>query len=111
MERDNRNQRAEQIGEITMAHFRAWKGRYPVIGDVRGLGAMTAIEFVMGRDDRTPNFDMSLNVVGEAYQRGLLLIRAGLYSNGLRTLMPLTIGEAELEEGLGVLEASIAAVA
>jgi 4-aminobutyrate aminotransferase/(S)-3-amino-2-methylpropionate transaminase len=94
-----------------MAHFRRWQERYPIIGDVRGLGAMTAIEFVKGRDDRTPNTDAPLKIVSEAYQRGLLLIRAGLYSNGVRTLVPLTITDAQLEEGLGVLEASIAAVA
>ena len=110
MERDNLNQRAEQIGEISMAHFRAWREKYEIIGDVRGLGAMTAVEFVKGRDDRTPNTDVPLNVVGEAYKRGLLLIRAGLYSNCVRTLVPLTISDAELEEGLGVLEESIAAV-
>jgi 4-aminobutyrate aminotransferase / (S)-3-amino-2-methylpropionate transaminase / 5-aminovalerate transaminase len=49
--------------------------------------------------------------VGEAYRRGLLLIRAGLYSNCLRTLVPLSITDAQLEEGLGVLESAIAAVA
>ncbi|MCS6825250.1 MAG: 4-aminobutyrate--2-oxoglutarate transaminase [Caldilinea sp.] len=107
MERDNLNQRAEQIGEITMAHFRRWKEQYPIIGDVRGLGAMTAIEFVQGRNDRTPNTEAPLKVVAEAYQRGLLLIRAGLYSNGVRTLVPLVITDEQLEEGLGVLEEAI----
>ncbi len=111
MERDNLNQRAEQIGETVMAHFRNWQERFAIIGDVRGLGAMCAVEFVAGRGDRTPNTDAPLKIVGEAYQRGLMLIRAGLYSNCVRTLVPLTIGDAELEEGLGVLEASIAAVA
>ena len=111
MERENLNQRAEQIGETVMARFRAWQERFPIIGDVRGLGAMCAIEFVAGRGDRTPNTDAPLKIVGAAYQRGLLLIRAGLYSNCVRTLVPLTIGDAELEEGLDVLEASIAEVA
>jgi 4-aminobutyrate aminotransferase/(S)-3-amino-2-methylpropionate transaminase len=111
MARDNLNQRAEQIGEVMLAHYRAWQARYPIIGDVRGLGAMTALEFVKGRDDRTPNVDVPLKVVGEAYKRGLLLIRAGIYSNCVRTLPPLSIGDAELEEGLGVLEQAIATVA
>lgn len=111
MERDNLNQRAEQIGEITMAHFRRWKEQYPIIGDVRGLGAMTAIEFVQGRHDRTPNTEAPLKVVAEAYQRGLLLIRAGLYSNAVRTLVPLVITDEQLEEGLGVLEEAIRVVA
>ncbi|MBW7885654.1 MAG: 4-aminobutyrate--2-oxoglutarate transaminase [Caldilineaceae bacterium] len=110
MERDNLNQRAEQIGEITLAHFRRWQERYPAIGDVRGLGAMTAIEFIKGHDDRTPNTDIPLQVVNEGYKRGLLLIRAGLYSNCVRTLVPLVITDDELEEGLGVLEEAIGVV-
>jgi 4-aminobutyrate aminotransferase/(S)-3-amino-2-methylpropionate transaminase len=111
MERENLNQRAEQIGETLMGRFRGWQEHFPIIGDVRGLGAMCAVEFVAGRGDRTPNTDAPLKIVGAAYQRGLLLIRAGLYSNCVRTLVPLTIGDAELEEGLDVLEASIAEVA
>ncbi len=111
MARDNLNQRAEQIGEISLAHFRRWQNKYPIIGDVRGLGAMTAIEFIQGNGDRTPNVDLPPKIVGEAYRRGLLLIRAGLYSNCLRTLVPLSITDAQLEEGLGVLEGAIAAVA
>jgi 4-aminobutyrate aminotransferase / (S)-3-amino-2-methylpropionate transaminase / 5-aminovalerate transaminase len=111
MERDNLNQRAEQIGESSMARFRQWQEKYAIIGDVRGLGAMTAIEFIAGNGDRTPNADLPPKIVGEAYRRGLLLIRAGLYSNCLRTLVPLSITDAQLEEGLGVLESAIAAVA
>lgn len=103
--------RAEQIGETMLARFRQWQARFPVIGDVRGLGAMLAIEFINGGADRTPNTAAPLRVVSEAYQRGLLLIRAGLYSNCVRTLVPLSITDEELEEGLGVLEQAIAAVA
>ncbi len=72
---------------------------------------MTALEFIQGKGDRTPNADLPPKIVGEAYRRGLLLIRAGLYSNCLRTLVPLSITDAQLEEGLGVLEGAIAAVA
>jgi 4-aminobutyrate aminotransferase/(S)-3-amino-2-methylpropionate transaminase len=111
MQRDNLNQRAEQIGEISLAHFRRWQEKYSIIGDVRGLGAMTALEFIAGNGDRTPNADLPPKIVGEAFRRGLLLIRAGLYSNCIRTLVPLSISDSQLEEGLGVLEASIAAVA
>jgi 4-aminobutyrate aminotransferase/(S)-3-amino-2-methylpropionate transaminase len=111
MERDNLNQRAEQIGEITMAHFRRWQAKYPIIGDVRGLGAMTAIEFVKPARRPHAQHRRPAQDRGEAYQRGLLLIRAGLYSNCVRTLVPLVITDAQLEEGLGVLEAAIAEVA
>ena len=79
MERDNLNQRAEQIGEISLAHFRHWKDKYPLIGDVRGLGAMTALEFIQGNGDLTPNADLPPKIVGEAYCRGLV-IRAASHS-------------------------------
>jgi 4-aminobutyrate aminotransferase / (S)-3-amino-2-methylpropionate transaminase / 5-aminovalerate transaminase len=103
--------RAEQIGETMLARFRQWQGQFPIIGDARGLGAMLALEFITSATDRTPNTAAPLRIVEEAYGRGLLLIRAGLYSNCVRTLVPLSITDEELEEGLEVLEASIAAVA
>jgi 4-aminobutyrate aminotransferase/(S)-3-amino-2-methylpropionate transaminase len=102
-------ERAEQIGELLLARFRQWRDIFPVVGDVRGLGAMAALEFVNGRDDRSPNTAAPLKIVEEAYHRGLILMRAGLYSNCVRTLVPLVIGDDELDEGLDVLEASIAA--
>jgi 4-aminobutyrate aminotransferase/(S)-3-amino-2-methylpropionate transaminase len=105
----NLPQRADQLGEQLLARFRQWQARYPVIGDVRGLGAMAAVEFIQGPDDPTPNTAIPMRVVEEAYRRGLLLIRAGLYSNCVRTLVPLVISDAELDEGLDVLEAAIAA--
>ncbi len=111
MENANLNNRADQIGEIMLGRFQAWKARFPLIGDVRGLGAMLALEFISGPNDRTPNTTMPLKIVEEAYKRGLMLIRAGLYSNCVRTLVPLTITDEELDEGLNVLEAVITVVA
>lgn len=102
-------QRAEQIGEQLLARFRAWQQRFPVVGDVRGLGAMAAVEFITDPADPTPNTTVPPRVVEEAYRRGVILIRAGLYSNCVRTLVPLVISDDELDEGLDVLEQSIAA--
>jgi 4-aminobutyrate aminotransferase / (S)-3-amino-2-methylpropionate transaminase / 5-aminovalerate transaminase len=104
-------QRANQLGEQLLARFRDWHSHFPVVGDVRGLGAMAAIEFIAGPGDKRPNTAIPLQVVEEAYQRGLLLMRAGLYSNCVHTLVPLIIEDSELEEGLDVLEAAIAAAA
>jgi 4-aminobutyrate aminotransferase / (S)-3-amino-2-methylpropionate transaminase / 5-aminovalerate transaminase len=103
--------RAEQIGEQMMARFRQWQTEFDILGDARGLGAMLALEFITSRTDRTPNTAVPLRVVEEAYRRGLLLIRAGLYSNCVRTLVPLCITEAELDEGLDVLGEAIAVAA
>ena len=109
MAEQNLPQRADQLGEQLLARFRQWRERFPLIGDVRGLGAMTAIEFITAPDDRTPNTTLPPRVVEEAFKRGLLLMRAGLYSNCIRTLIPLIISDEELDEGLDVLEAAIAA--
>jgi 4-aminobutyrate aminotransferase / (S)-3-amino-2-methylpropionate transaminase / 5-aminovalerate transaminase len=109
MEENNLPQRADQLGEQLLARFRQWKTQFPIVGDVRGLGAMAAVEFITAADDRTPNTTIPPRVVEEAYKRGLILMRAGLYSNCVRTLVPLIINDAELNEGLNVLEASIAA--
>jgi 4-aminobutyrate aminotransferase/(S)-3-amino-2-methylpropionate transaminase len=111
MAEQNLPERADQLGEQLMARFRQWQERFPTVGDVRGLGAMAAVEFITSADDRTPNTTLPPRVVEEAYRRGLLLMRAGLYSNCVRTLVPLVISDQELEEGLDVMEAAIAAAA
>src|SRR5690606_19635971 len=94
----NLPQRADQLGEQLMARFRRWKEQFDVVGDVRGLGAMAAIEFNTSGDDRTPNTTLPPRIVEEAYKRGLLLMRAGLYSSCVRTLVPLVISDEELDE-------------
>ena len=76
-----------------------------MIGDVRGLGAMIALELVKDRDTRAPvTADDVIAVVRHCAERGLLTMRAGLYLNCLRLLMPLTITDDQLQEGLDVLE-------
>ncbi len=108
MEKADLNGRTEQIGEIMLGRFQAWKERFEIIGDVRGLGAMLAIEFINGPSDHTPNTAAPLKIVEDAYKRGLMFFRAGLYANCVRTLVPLTITDEELDEGLHVLGDAIA---
>jgi 4-aminobutyrate aminotransferase/(S)-3-amino-2-methylpropionate transaminase len=109
MAAQNLPQRADALGEQLQARFRQWQDRFPLVGDVRGLGAMAALEFISAPDDRTPNIALPPRIVEEAYKRGLLLMRAGLYSNCIRTLIPLIISDDELEEGLDVMEAALVA--
>ena len=85
----------------------AWKQQFELIGDVRGLGAMIAIELVKDRATREPAPDEVLAVVKHCAERGLLTMRAGLYANCLRLLMPLTITDDQLQEGLDVLEGGL----
>jgi 4-aminobutyrate aminotransferase-like enzyme len=79
----------------------------PAIGDVRGLGAMLAIELVRDRATREPAPEATQAVITAARNRGLLLLPAGAYGNVIRFLMPLTITDAELDEGLTILEGAL----
>jgi 4-aminobutyrate aminotransferase/(S)-3-amino-2-methylpropionate transaminase len=100
--------RAEKVGAIMMARLEEWKKKYNIIGDVRGLGAMLLVEFVKDRKTKTPDPDLTLKIIKDAVANGIILIRAGLFSNCIRLLPPLVITQEELHEGLDVLEAAIA---
>lgn len=101
-------QQAERVGEIMEQRLNTWKEKYPIVGDVRGLGAMRLVEFVKDRKTKTPDMDLTLKIVKDAVANGIILIRAGLFSNCIRLLPPLVITDAQLNEGLDVLEAAIA---
>ena len=103
-------ERAQHIGEVAGARFAAWRDRFACIGDARGVGAMRAIEIVVDRARMEADKARAERIIDLAAQRGLLLVGAGLYGNVIRTLMPLVITDAELTEGLDVLEACLAEV-
>jgi len=100
--------RAVIVGDVIRSRMLSWKSRWPQIGDVRGLGAMLALEFVTEPVEKTPAHELTEAVVESALQRGVLLLRAGIYGNCIRVLAPLTIADAELDEGLGVWEEALA---
>ncbi|HKB92716.1 MAG TPA: 4-aminobutyrate--2-oxoglutarate transaminase [Gaiellaceae bacterium] len=102
-------ERAQQVGETIRARMLAWQERFPRIGDVRGLGAMLAIELVHDPETKEPAPDLATAVVQAAFERGLLLLKAGIYANCIRVLGPLTISEAELDEALAVWEEALEA--
>jgi len=99
--------RSAAIGEAMRTRMRAWQDRFDEIGDVRGLGAMLALEVVHDRGSKNPAPELVAAVCEEAFRRGLLLLSAGVYSNVVRVLCPLTITDAELEEALGVWEEAL----
>src|SRR3954451_11329035 len=103
-------ERAERIGETIRGRMGAWHERYPQIGDVRGLGAMLAIELVRDRTTKEPAAELASRVAEEAARRGLLLLKAGLHSNCIRVLCPLVIADSELDEALGVWDEALEAV-
>jgi 4-aminobutyrate aminotransferase-like enzyme len=87
--------------------FDAIAARDTTIGEVRGIGAMQAIELVRDRRTKKPAPELVEAAIKRACDRGLLLLRAGLHSNVIRTLVPLTITDAQLAEGLDILEGSL----
>jgi 4-aminobutyrate aminotransferase/(S)-3-amino-2-methylpropionate transaminase len=103
-------ERAVEIGETIQARMLAWQKRWPRIGDVRGLGAMLAIELVRDSESKTPDPETASRIVEEAFQRGLLLLKAGVHGNCIRVLTPLVITDAELDEALGAWESALEAV-
>jgi len=103
-------ERAEAIGETIRSRMLGWQERWNTIGDVRGLGAMLAIELVRDPDTKEPAPDLASAVMEEAFRNGLLLIKSGTDGNCIRVLTPLVITDAELDEALGVWEDALAKV-
>jgi 4-aminobutyrate aminotransferase/(S)-3-amino-2-methylpropionate transaminase len=88
----------------------SWQERWPRIGDVRGLGAMLAIELVSDPATKEPDADTASAVVEAAAERGLLLLKSGIYANCIRVLAPLILTDAELDEALAVWEEALDSV-
>ncbi len=109
VEEDGLCERAAAIGETIRGRMTDWQSRFEVIGDVRGLGAMLAIELVSDRETKEPAAALATAVVDQAAERGLLLLKAGIYSNVIRVLLPLVIADAELDEALEVWEEALEA--
>ena len=102
-------ERAQEIGECFRRRAHVWQRRFDCVGDVRGLGAMQAIELVEDRLSKQPATTLTKAIQREAYERGLILVTAGTYGNVLRLLVPLVATDEELEEGLDVIEACLLA--
>jgi 4-aminobutyrate aminotransferase/(S)-3-amino-2-methylpropionate transaminase len=99
--------RAAQIGETIRERMGAWQRSRPQIGDVRGLGAMLAIELVQDPETKEPAPELATAIVEAAAERGLLLLKSGIYQNCIRVLSPLVLSDAEVEEALAVWEDAI----
>ncbi|WP_224247982.1 4-aminobutyrate--2-oxoglutarate transaminase [Hyalangium gracile] len=100
--------RAHQLGEVMRGRLEGLRARVPRMAEVRGLGAMLAVEFCQP-GGHTPDPDFARAVQAKALEKGLMLLTCGVYANVIRFLFPLTIPEALFNEGLGVLEAVLTA--
>jgi 4-aminobutyrate aminotransferase/(S)-3-amino-2-methylpropionate transaminase len=102
--------RGGRLGARALARMRAWAERFTIIGDVRGIGAMIAMELVTDRATREPAGAKTNEILRYCHQHGLVLLKAGLYDNVIRLLFPLVISEQDLDRGLDILEEALAAV-
>ncbi len=110
MERDNYAAKAMHIAEIGTSRFNEMKKKYKLIGDIRGLGAMMAIEFVKDRVTKEPAKNEVKAIIKECSNNGLMILDCGVRGNTLRCLMPLCITDEQLNAGLDILESAISKV-
>ena len=107
MKRDDYAGKARHIGEVVTARYKELQAKYPVIGDVRGLGAMIGLELVKDRDTKEPATEIAGKLIQNAIQKGLLLESCGTASNVIRFLAPLTMTDEQMEKGLEIFEAAL----
>ncbi len=106
-EKKNLLKRAEKIGIKMMEKFKEFREHFPVVGDVRGLGAMVGMELVVDRKTKEPATAFTKQLVNLCREKGLLMISAGTYSNIIRPLMPLVVTDDQLERGLSIIEEAL----
>jgi 4-aminobutyrate aminotransferase/(S)-3-amino-2-methylpropionate transaminase len=99
---------ANRLGDVMREVMEGWKAKWPIVGDVRGLGPMMLVELVTDRESKIPLAPAdTLAIVKKAVAKGVLLIRAGLFSNCIRFLPPLNMPEDMLREGLDAVGRAI----
>jgi 4-aminobutyrate aminotransferase/(S)-3-amino-2-methylpropionate transaminase len=103
--------RANVLGERFRKRAAKWLAQWELVGDVRGLGAMQALELVRSKSTRQPADEETKQVAQYCYEHGLILITAGSYGNVIRLLMPLVVTDAQMDEAMDVLESALAHVA
>jgi len=106
-EKEDLNSKANELGEHFQKRARVWQKRWPIIGEVRGLGAMQALELVQYPETREPAPDITKEVTQYCYEHGVITISAGTYGNIIRLLMPLVITADQMDEALDVLEGAL----
>ena len=109
-EQQDLNARANALGDRFQKRAREWQKRWALIGEVRGLGAMQALELVQSPDKREPAAEETKQITQYCYEHGVITISAGSYGNVIRLLMPLVITDAQMDEALDVLEGGFKAV-
>jgi len=111
IEKENLCNRADHLGDMFQKRARDWQAKWELIGEVRGMGAMQALELVRSKQTREPAPEETQKISQRCYENGLIIITAGSYSNIIRLLMPIVISDDQMKEAMDVMEAAIATVA
>jgi 4-aminobutyrate aminotransferase/(S)-3-amino-2-methylpropionate transaminase len=104
-------ERAARIGSVVEERMRSWQAEHEIVGDVRVMGAMAGMELVRDRKTKEPADTETARLLALARERGLILLRSGVHHNVIRTLMPLTIPDEQLDEGLDMIGSALAEIA
>ncbi len=107
MEKNHVVESAARLGDAAMKRLNDMKGKYGIIGDVRGLGSAIGIEFVLDRKTKEPAGEITSEIVKKSLERGLIMMTCGTYHNVIRLMYPLILKDEELTQGLDILEESI----
>lgn len=110
-EKEDLAARSQEIGQVIMGRFLKLAERYSFVGDVRGQGGMLALELVKDRATKEPDPQTTNDILAAAHHRGLVVIKAGMYDNVIRVLVPLNVTDEQLQEGLDILDEAFAIVA
>jgi len=110
IEEENLLKKAEILGKKLKERFDAWHKNFEIIGDVRGIGPMLALELVKDRETKEPAAEEAKALVKFCFEKGLILLSCGNFGNVIRTLMPLIIEDDQLERGLGIMEEGLATI-
>ena len=106
-EEENILEKSQALGDKLAARFNEWQGKFDCIDHVRNMGAMAAFELVNNKTDRTPDPELAAALCKKAREEGLILLSCGMYGNTIRFLMPVTIEDDVLNEGLDIIESCL----
>lgn len=106
-EEENILEKSQALGEKLAARFNEWQDKFDCIDHVHNMGAMAAFELVNNKTDRTPNPELAAALCKKAREEGLILLSCGMYGNTIRFLMPVTIEDDVLNEGLDIIESCL----
>jgi 4-aminobutyrate aminotransferase/(S)-3-amino-2-methylpropionate transaminase len=110
IEKENLSNRANHLGEMFQKRAKSWQSKWELIGEVRGMGAMQALELVRSKHTREPAPEETKKISQRCYENGLITITAGSYGNIIRLLMPIVITDDQMNEAMNVMEAAISTV-